>query len=128
MIIEFADPGYNWWFLWWPLIAIGIAIVISIIIGAIWEEEAAPVAGFLISSAFFAVLIGPLAFGLLGYDSQVSDAKESALTDLGFEHVEVSGDSFTASFEGAYFSGTLVNLKPESGYRYEVFELSGASK
>lgn len=124
MIIEFADPGYNWWFLWWPLIALGIFIALAIVLTLVFEEGAYGPSTFLIIGALFCAIAIPGLAGNSDYSFRIQDAKESALTDLGFEHVKVSGDSFTASFEGAYFSGVLVNLKPESGFRYEVFELT----
>ncbi len=33
------------------------------------------------------------------------------------------GGRFTANDDGRYFQGVLVDLEPESGYAYKIFEL-----
>lgn len=135
MSIEFADPGYNWGFLWWPLLA--VAVTVTAFILASRTREVDWDMGHWIPS-----LLGPIAivamFGVpvfaggvqhSDYAIRVSIQKGIALADRGFESIYLDGDSFTAATEdGQYFRGVLVDLEPESGYAYQVLEPIGTEK
>lgn len=44
---------------------------------------------------------------------------------MGFTEVDVVGDRFTAATEdGQYFRGVLVDMYPDTGYAYQVLELT----
>lgn len=63
-----------------------------------------------------AVLVSAGIFGLGGvvtgnsvHAIQVTETKVAGLEDLGFSQVSLYGDTFTASRDGAYFSGILLD-------------------
>lgn len=129
MIIEFADPGYNWGFLWWPVGVMIVCLAIFIWAGIVFDwDEGDPTIGItavlFILSVVVAVFV-PILFGSTDYEFRVTNSQRTELQELGFSDVDVSGDRFTAATEdGEYFRGVLVDLKPESGYAYQVLELN----
>lgn len=126
MIIEFADPGYNFGYMWSGIALTLLGIIIFWIPFFIFktEKEIAgwPMFGFLLT------FVAPMVFFPWGggdYSTRVAVEKAVQLADAGFDNIEISGDRFTASTEdGKYFSGVLVDLRPESGYAYQVLELT----
>lgn len=130
MIIEFADPGYDWAFVF---ISLGIFLIgFFLFILPFWVTDDPnkvamwPMVGLLI------VMCGPaLTLGLSAgdYNVRVTLEKAKAIKELGFEQGRLEGDRFTAATEdGQYFRGVLVDLEPESGYAYQVLELIGTEK
>jgi hypothetical protein len=125
MIIEFADPGYNWLWVWLPVAFSAVTIVAMILLYPLWDDMVAPLA----FPAGLALILCPTLGAGTVYGVQVSDLIEDQLTLQGFSDVQLVGDRFTAATEdGKYFSGVLVDLDPESGYAYQVLELTGTEK
>lgn len=130
MIIEFADPGYNFGYMGWAigLGVLGIALFLLPFFLTHDERKIAawPAPGLII------FLVVPSLLGFLSgwdYDGRVHQEKTSSLRGLGYGSIELSGDRFTAATEdGKYFSGVLIDLRPESGYAYQVLELTGTEK
>lgn len=127
MTIEFADPGFNWAFVWWP-VAITVILIVAFIIASRYEwKDDGIVSDILITPIILSVIasiLTPCAFGNVDYVNQVREATERAIADAGFSNVEVVEDRFTAATsDGEYFSGALVDLRPDSGYAYRIVEL-----
>lgn len=124
MIIEFADPGYNWLPIWIGLAVVLVTIGLMIALYPVLEDAVAPISMFAILAIVFAPVLGSMSYG-----GAVSDATKAELIDQGFSNVQIVGDRFTAATEdGQYFRGVLVDLEPESGYAYQVLELTGTEK
>lgn len=123
MIIEFADPGLNGALLFVPLAAFIIGLSMFILPFRLTEREGLwPLPGFLISIA-----AGVLALTLSpsDYSNQVDFETIEQLKSEGFSNIDLSGDRFTAATpDGEYFSGILVDLRPNSGYAYQVLEIT----
>lgn len=126
MTIEFADPGYNFGLMWWGIGLIVLGIVLFFLPFFLWEEArkiaAWPMFGFVIT------LAAPMIFfpwAATDYSIRVAFEKTGQLKSEGYSNIYLSGDRFTAATEdGEYFSGILVDLKPESGYAYQVLEIT----
>lgn len=130
MIIEFADPGYNWGFLWWPVGVMIVCLAIFIWAGIVfdWDEEdpTIGITGVLFILSVVVAVFVPILFGSTDYEFRVTNSQRTELQELGFSDVDVSGDRFTAATEdGEYFRGVLVDLEPDEGYAYQVLELTG---
>lgn len=131
MIIEFADPGYNWAFLWWPLLAFALCVTAFILTSRTryvdWDMShwvPSLLGPLMIVSAVF-VPLSAVAIHSSDYAVRVGIQKALAISEQGYSNVNLSGDRFTASTEdGKYFSGVLIDLHPESGYAYQVLELT----
>lgn len=125
MIIEFADPGYNWLWVWVPVAFLVVTIIAMIILYPLWDDAVAPLA----IPAVLALMLCPTLGAVTVYGGQVTSLTKDQLTLQGFSDIELSGDRFTAATEdGQYFRGILVDLEPESGYAYQVLELTGMEK
>lgn len=130
MIIEFADPGYNFGYMWWAIGLGLLGIALFLLPFFLTDDErkiaAWPVVGLSV------VLISGITLPTIGgydYDRQVLTEKVKSLKGLGLKEGNLSGDRFTAATEdGQYFRGVLVDLRPESGYAYQVLELTGTEK
>lgn len=130
MIIEFADPGYNWGFLWWPVVVMAVCLTIFIAAGVAfdWGETHPGVAltGALFTLSVVVALTVPSLIGTTDYGFKVTNSQRTELQELGFSDVDVSGNRFTAATEdGQYSRGVLVDLRPDEGYAYQVLELTG---
>lgn len=131
MSIEFADPGYNWAFVWWPLLALVLAVTAFILTSRShyvrWDmgHWVPSILGPLMVTS---IVMFPVFSWLVqgsDYNLRVDIQKASSLLESGFDHIVLSGDRFTAATEdGKYFEGVLVDLRPESGYAYRVLELT----
>lgn len=127
MIIEFADPGYNFLFLWLSIGLPVLGIALFLLPFSITKDETKiriwPVFGL------FIFLTSAITFpnvGAADYDTRVYFEKMEQIESLGFSNVELSGDRLTAATEdGQYFRGVLVDLGPDEGYAYQVLELTG---
>lgn len=135
MIIEFADPGYNWGFLWWPLLAVAVTVTAFILTSRTREVDwdmGHWIPSLLGPIAIVSILMVPVSAGGVqhsDYSIRVSIQKAIALANQGFDSIYLDGDRFTAATEdGQYFRGVLVDLRPESGYAYQVLELTGTEK
>lgn len=133
MIIEFADPGFNWAFVWWPLGILLAGLILFFLPFAVVPvrrfEEWMPGPGFIIVALGFFLLVALVPTeATVGYGSRVDEATVTALEAEGFASVSLDGDRFTADLDGAFFSGALIDLEPESGYAYAVTELTSLTK
>lgn len=127
MTIEFADPGYNWAFVWWAIGLFVLGVFLFFLPFFLTEDEKKiamwPVFGLILFITAPGIML-PLSGN--DYDERVIIEKIGALKELGFSDVEISGDRFTAATEdGQYFRGVLVDLEPDEGYAYQVLELKG---
>lgn len=126
MIIEFADPGYNFGLMWWGIGLTVLGIVLFWLPFFLTGDERKiagwPLIGFII--AFCAPLIF-FPWAATDYSKRVVLEQAKALQELGFSNEQLSGDRFTAATEdGQFFSGILVDLEPDSGYAYQVLEIT----
>lgn len=135
MIIEFADPGYNWGFVWWPLVAVAVTVTAFILASRTREvnwDMGHWVPSLLGPIAIVSIVMVPVFAGGVqhtDYSIRVGIQKAIALAGQGFESIYLDGNSFTAATEdGKYFSGVLVDLRLESGYAYQVLELTRTEK
>lgn len=120
MIIEFADPGYNFLPIWIGVCVVLLSIALMIALYPALDDAVAYISLFPLLTIVFAPIIGSLIYG-----HAVTDSTTESLKQAGFSNIEVVGDRFTASTEdGKYFSGVLIDLDPESGYAYQVLELT----
>jgi hypothetical protein len=128
MTIEFADPGFNFLFVYIPLFITVFFIALFIMAGSWtkWDGENVPlnIVGALMGLSIIATAFVPPIAGPPDYSNRVIDLTEIALAGRGFTNVEVTDDRFTAATsDGEYFSGALVDLRPDSGYAYRIVEL-----
>lgn len=130
MIIEFADPGYNFGMMWWGIGLTILGIILFWLPFFIFKTEK-EIAGWP-AFGFILTFVAPMVFFPWAggdYSTRVAVEKGVHLADAGFGNIELSGDRFTAATEdGKYFSGLLVDLDPESGYAYQVLELTETEK
>lgn len=118
MIIEIAGgtyPAAGWWFILIP----GAIFVLGIVSILIWDDEEFLVGqmGLALTAVYalvFGVMVAP-GVGLREEDTQ----KVEALQEQGFENVDLDGNSFTASQDGDYFSGSLLKIAENT---YQVVE------
>lgn len=125
MILEIQDPGWDFTSLF---VTGGIAVVV-LAIGLLTYLRLRDVMSE--SDTFgvwtLTVVIAAMALGagvLVGnsvYDRAIQDEKIAGLEELGFDQVYLYGDNFTASRDGAYFSGVL--LEGEEPDTWEVAEV-----
>ena len=129
MIIEFADPGYNFGYMWWA-IGLGVLGIVLFFLPFFYTQDERKIAAWIRVGLSISLVGSTLpVLGGSAYDSTVRDSTNIELIDLGFSDVQLSGDRFTAATEdGQYFRGVLVDLRPESGYAYQVLELTGTEK
>lgn len=130
MIIEFADPGYNFGYMWWAIGLGVVGIALFFLPFFLTDDERKIAAWPMVGLAI--VLVSGTTLPIIGgydYDRRVLTEKVRSLDEMGFKEGHLSGDRFTAATEdGKYFSGVLVDLHPESGYAYQVLELTGTEK
>lgn len=140
MTIEFADPGVDWT----ALIVTGSGLVLLLLAAAVFgalyalrgfRSGAGTVAQVLLVLAGFYAAFGVLLAGGLTtvsvYEDRVRWATTDALEAVGFSHIDYEtssgyGGTFTASREGDYFRGHLIDLEPAEGHAFQVVEIEGA--
>ena len=126
MILEINDPGWDFTSMF---VTGGIVLVILAVIlflhfrfrDTMSENDMFGMwtAAVLISAGIFGM--GGLVVGNSVHATQVLETKTEGLEDLGFDQVSLYGDSFTASRDGAYFSGIL--LEGEKHNTWQVAEV-----
>lgn len=117
MIIEIAGGTYptaGWWFIFIPV----AIFVVGLVVNSFWDDGFA-VATVGIFAAFTYALLFGLAMAPDLMEREEAAQKTQALEEQGFENVNVDGDSFTASRDGDYFSGSLLDLGENT---YQVVE------
>lgn len=124
MIIEIADPGFQWG-LMWSLFGVGAITFIAGVTLGVWgdstgnkvlENFGVTLCGLGVAGGLFAGMLAPA----LTYDYQYAEARTAAIEEAGFEHVDLFGEKFTASLDGAYYEGALVSL---GDGRFQVVEI-----
>lgn len=120
-MIQFADPGLDYW-AWWPLLLVAALALVGIVWGCVIEEE------FLAGPSFVVLTPALLLFFVLPhavYDSGIRSLKAESINDLGYTDLNwESGDRFTANDDGEFFSGLLLDLAPQEGYAYRIVNLN----
>lgn len=119
MIIEIAGgtyPAAGWWFILIP----GAIVVLGIISLTIWGDREFLVGQIgLALAAIYALVFGVMVAPGVGLREEETQ-KVEALEEQGFENVDVDDDdSFTASRDGDYFSGSLLEIAENT---YQVVE------
>ena len=122
MILEIKDPGWNFS----GMFITGGIWLVAVIIMLIWtwktrdempntyNENLFHLAWALTTVVGLAVfLLGGVLAGAKQYDVDVRSAKIEALAELGFDRADISGNSFTANRDGAYFEGLLIPEKDD---------------
>lgn len=120
MILEIKDPGWDFS----GMFITGGVWLVGIVIMLIWtwktrdetpntyNENLFLLAWALTTVVGLAVfLLGGVLAGAKQYDVDVRAAKVEALAELGFDRADLSGNSFTANRDGAYFEGLLIPEK-----------------
>lgn len=113
MIIEIAGGGYpvhGWWFILIP----AVVLVVGIVCAVKWDRSEGLYSPGLIAVGAFLLVTYALVFGpgiapeqeRTEHDKQ----KTAALQEQGFGNVDLENDSFTASQDGEYFSGSLLEI------------------
>ena len=121
-IIAIADPGYQSGPLLFGL-SLLVAGLIALVVGAVAEEGGKRWGGFLVGVGVLATIYGGISAPLMpwaAYEVAVRDAKVAALEEAGFTDMELEGDKFTASDDGAYFKGALVEVGDRTWQVVEV--------
>lgn len=120
MTFEIVDPGFPVWAWLIPLI---LTVVVFPLL--CWLDWALDLNGSLGGPAFaflgvggWAILCGIIGGG--GYAEEVKSLKVAELEALGFEDVTLEVDKFTASQNGDYFSGALIEIDTDT---YQVAEV-----
>lgn len=126
MIIEFADPGYNFGYMWWAIGLGVLGVALSLLPFFLTDDprkiSAWPLVGLILFVVGPSLLAG---ISVEDYQERVELEKETRIQELGISSIELIGDRITGSTEdGKYFSGVLVDLHPDSGYDYQVVELT----
>lgn len=120
-MIEFADPGLDYW-AWWPLLLAALLALVGLVWGIVVEEELLAGPSFM-ALAPLLLLFFALPHGF--YDSGIRSLKSEAITELGYTDLNwESGDRFTANDNGEFFSGLLLDLAPQEGYAYRIVNLN----
>lgn len=126
-VIEFADPGYNWgWFFGSIALVAVLAGLATLGITKARGDATGDWAQLAIGSILCGLLFGWLPAAVGGhtqYSQDVHTAKTVALKEIGYSHVDLGDDLFTASRDGRYVLGVLVDNQPTSDYSYTVLEL-----
>lgn len=129
-MIEFADPGYNWAFVWWPaaVLVVGLILFLApffIVKPLVRDDSMAPMPGFIIGA------IGLISLTILpgqDYEARVNDAIVTGVEDLGYENVMINRDNKHVSAkaeDGSYFAGAAVLISDEDGkFTYKLLDLS----
>ncbi|UDL16481.1 membrane protein [Microbacterium phage Zooman] len=123
MILEIQDPGFNFTGVFWTG-GIWLAAII-VMLGFTWATRDKPYSTYnenLFHLGWALTMVLGLVIFLLGgvfsgakiYEIAVTSAKVEALEELGFEQADISGNSFTANRDGAYFQGILVPEKEDN--------------
>lgn len=132
MVIEFADPGIDWTPMWWSLGVLGVGILLFVLAFAVPEkyfQDWMPSPGAVIGLLGLVLTISALIAQPYNYtEYDIPKDTVTALEQVGYESVTLNGDRFTANDDGKFFSGVLVDLRPETGYAYQVLELTEADR
>jgi len=139
MIIEFVDPGLDWTPVFYTGFFAVAFFVAALVVNIIWAAHDYPSSyrsalpnwvaalwvGFAVTLVLGVGLGGFMTMSSIYYD-KVAAAKVEALEDAGFDDIEFdykSTTNFTASVEGDYYKGVLIDLNPEKDYEYQVTEV-----
>lgn len=109
MVFEIAGGTYNGWIFLWLLVPVAL-FVLSIVADWVDLPTASDVLAGIGTVVGMGVLFTTLAMFLSAPAYQENRQKGAALVELGFENVDYASGNFTASLDGDYFSGALVNL------------------
>jgi hypothetical protein len=126
MILEIQDPGWDYTSFY---VAGGVVLgvlAVGLVLHFRFRDIETESEMFTMWTAITLVCLiifglGGVAAGSSVYSSRVVETKVSGLEELGFDQVSLSGDYFTASRDGAYFSGVL--LEGEEPDTWEVAEV-----
>ena len=111
-IITIADPGYQSGPLLFGLSLLVVGLI-AMVVGAVADGGGKRWGGLLAGVGLVATICGGIGAPLMpwtAYEVAVREAKVASLEEAGFTDVELSGDKFTASDDGAYFKGALVEV------------------
>ena len=133
-MIEFADPGYNWAFVWWPaaVLAVGVALFLApffLTKPPVREDSMAPMPGFIIGVVgLTALILSTSAYAPRDYDSRIDAALVTGIEDLGYENVMLDKHNKHVSAkaeDGSYFAGAAVLISDDGGkFTYKLLDLS----
>jgi hypothetical protein len=129
--ITITDPGWDWVFTAWivALPAAGLLVVITLLALSFilpGRSRRKALRGGASAIGFITLILGAFAFLLIAmigsdiYEDRIYALQTEALEDAGFEKVTLTYDRFTASMEGDYFSGVLVETDTLT---YQIVEI-----
>ena len=126
MILEINDPGWDFTSMF---IAGGVALLVLVfgvllylrVRDTMSENDTFAMGTTFVVVATTIFLMGGVVTGNSVHAAQVRETKVAGLEELGFDQVHLSGDTFTASRDGAYFSGIL--LEGEKSNTWQVAEV-----
>lgn len=111
MVFEIAEGvgnGYLWWWMALPAALILLAIAVT---ADDFSDGDSVVGAWVLAIVSAIAVFGIVSATIHTQESKQEDAfKVEQLERLGFENVDYASGDFSASLDGAYFSGALVDL------------------
>ena len=111
MVFEVVDPGYpvwGWWF------AAGLIVVVTALV--LLDVTVIRHGGLAAVSVIGGIVLAVLAPGAIApadYDRQYTLQIEQGVESHGFENVDLTGRDFTASLDGEYFKGLVIEIETD---------------
>jgi len=126
MTIDISHVGFwapDTTLLFWVWVGVVVFFLALTIIGLLFDRDA--MAGIGLGLMAISIFLGGLVFAGTSaryYDSRVHSSKTLQLEEH-YSNVQLTGDKFTASLEGKYVSGALIESEPG---KFQVVELEEA--
>lgn len=111
MIFEVVDPGYpawGWWFAAGLIAVVTAPILLDVIVFRHGGMAAVSVIGGIVLAVPVLGAVAPADYDRQ-YDLQIAQGVESH----GFENVDLTGRDFTASLDGEYFKGHVIEIETD---------------
>ena len=134
MIITFKDPGWDYTSLWITGSILAVFVIVALILtvyrasrrGSTESLDEWIFAMWMISVCWLLLgvfLVGTYMMGAEIYEDRVDTALTEALSEAGYEEISLGTGDFTASDDGKYFHGFLVELEAPAGeIQYQIAE------
>lgn len=131
-IFSITDPGWDWQYtaamLLVPSIALTLLLITLAVRQSIRGRSRKKVLEYVANGLGVALLLSGMFGGLMvalegddRWDEKIKAQKLDALEDMGYTEIDIAYDKFTASDDGEYVKGALIELED---LKYEVVELN----